>query len=359
MYESFRAENYRCFKDITVEPLQRVNLIAGKNNVGKTALLEAIWLHHENHNPTLAYIVNVIRGLGRFKPAEFLWELFRGRNPHTEITLSARMKPARESETGPTNTLTIDLPPHRTGFAFPEASALFKIGDVQPVTQRTEASVQFTFQDGVSGATTTFSAEVTSEGVINSQQTPEPTSRFLAPYPGEAMEFLAVTLSDLIAIREESRVVSILRIIEARLEDLLVLQQQAGFPMVWADLGAGGRLPLPLLGDGMKRLLSISLGLQLSKGGVLIVDEVENGLHYSVMKKVWKVIAEAARELDVQVFASTHSEECIRSAHEAFSEGEKYDFALHRLEYVENAIQSVTYDQESLGFALESGWEVR
>ena len=62
MYMSFRAENYRCFEDLTVEPLERVNLVAGKNNVGKTALLETLWLHHEYHNPSLAYWTNVARG---------------------------------------------------------------------------------------------------------------------------------------------------------------------------------------------------------------------------------------------------------------------------------------------------------
>lgn len=353
MHKSFRAENYRCFKDLTIEPLQRVNLIVGKNNVGKTALLEAIWLHHEYHNPTLVYMVNVIRGLVRFKPTEFLWELFPNRNPRSQIRLSA------EQESGPTSRLTIDLPPHRSGVAFADAGILVKLGDAQQVTPTTQATVQFTYDDGLSGNPTTFTAEATSEGVINSKPAPERTSWFLAAYPTETMEFLAERLSDLIANREESQIVKILRIIEPRLEGLLVLQQQAGFPMIWADLGPDGRLPLPLLGDGMKRLLSISFGLQFSKGGVLIVDEVENGLHYSVMKDVWKVIAEAARDLDVQVFATTHSEECIRSAHEAFSEGEDYDFGLHRLDYVKNTVKSVTYDQEALGFALESGWEVR
>ena len=353
MYTSFRAENYRCFKDLTIEPLQRVNLIAGKNNVGKTALLEAIWLHHEYHNPTLAYMVNVIRGLVRFKPTEFLWELFPNRNPKSLIRLTAK------KERGPTSILTIHLPPHRSGIAFADAGALFKMGDAQPVTPTTEATVQFTYDDGSGGNITRFSAVVTSEGVINSQPAPELASWFLAAHPTETMEFMAERLSDLVAKREEGQIVNILKIIEPRLEGLMVLQQQTGFPMIWADLGPDGRFPLPLLGTGMTRLLRISFGLQFSKGGVLIVDEVENGLHYSVMTNVWKVIAATARVLDVQVFATTHSEECIRSAHEAFSEEEDYDFGLHRLDYVKNTIKSVTYDRETLGFALESGWEVR
>ncbi len=41
MIQSFRVKNFRCFQDLTLKSLKRVNLIAGKNNVGKAALLKA------------------------------------------------------------------------------------------------------------------------------------------------------------------------------------------------------------------------------------------------------------------------------------------------------------------------------
>ena len=63
MYKSFMVKNFRCLADIEIEPLERINLIAGKNNVGKTALLEALWLHHGTNIPDLARRVNSFRGL--------------------------------------------------------------------------------------------------------------------------------------------------------------------------------------------------------------------------------------------------------------------------------------------------------
>lgn len=353
MYKSFRAENYRCFEDLIVEPLERVNLVAGKNNAGKTALLEALWLHHECHNPTLAYWTNLVRGFSRFKPTEFLWEIFRNFDPRAKIRLSATY-----SE-GPASTVTIELPPHRLGHAFADAGTFVRLGDAQRMVQSTNAIVQFTHEAGSDGNKDVYRAVVDEDGqVVNAQPMREPTGYFLPAHQAETMEWLAERISDLAARRQEAQLVKILRVIEPRLKDLRVLQQ-AGAPMIWGDLEPDDRLPLPSLGDGMRRLLRISVGFQVSKGGLLAVDEIENGFHYSVLKKVWEAVAVAARDLNVQVFAATHSEECIRAAHEAFSESQNYDFRLHRLEYADGVIKSVTYDQEALEFALNSGWEVR
>jgi AAA15 family ATPase/GTPase len=109
----------------------------------------------------------------------------------------------------------------------------------------------------------------------------------------------------------------------------------------------------------MNRLLNLVLYIANSSDGIILIDEIENGLHYSVMEGVWRAIGKAARDFDVQIFATTHSLECIRAAHRAFSEGDQYDFRLHRLERVGGKIEAVTYDQKALDISLEQGWEVR
>jgi AAA15 family ATPase/GTPase len=70
---------------------------------------------------------------------------------------------------------------------------------------------------------------------------------------------------------------------------------------------------LSSLGDGMLRILQLSLKLVSAKGGFLLIDEFENGLHYSVQEKVWTLLFEMAQKLDIQVFATTHSWDCIES----------------------------------------------
>ena len=55
------------------------------------------------------------------------------------------------------------------------------------------------------------------------------------------------------------------------------------------------------------------------------IDEIENGLHYSVHKDVWRPLELWQRQLDIQVFATTHSYEMIRAAYEAFKEEDRLD----------------------------------
>jgi AAA15 family ATPase/GTPase len=132
--------------------------------------------------------------------------------------------------------------------------------------------------------------------------------------------------------------------------------------MLYGDVGLANLIPLPLMGDGMLHLTNFVLQIANAQNGVVLIDEIENGLHYSVMTNVWKAIASAAKEYNTQVFATTHSWECIRYAHEAFSSEKTYDedFRLHRLDRQDDGeITVVTYDQESLGASLEFGMEVR
>jgi predicted ATP-dependent endonuclease of OLD family len=77
------------------------------------------------------------------------------------------------------------------------------------------------------------------------------------------------------------------------------------------------------------------------------------------MAKVWTAIAQAARAADVQIFATTHSWECITAAHQAFSESDTYDFRLHRLDRIGEDIRAVTLNQKMLDTAIQSGLEVR
>ncbi len=67
MYKSFHIKNFRCFRELKMENLERVNLIAGENNVGKTALLEALYIHCGNYNPEFILKINEFRGITKLQ----------------------------------------------------------------------------------------------------------------------------------------------------------------------------------------------------------------------------------------------------------------------------------------------------
>jgi AAA15 family ATPase/GTPase len=89
VYRSFTVKNFRGFEKLTIESLERVNLIAGKNNVGKTALLEALWIHHGAINPDLGLRVDSFRGINVVEPENFMSNLFFRFNRELVIELLA------------------------------------------------------------------------------------------------------------------------------------------------------------------------------------------------------------------------------------------------------------------------------
>jgi hypothetical protein len=155
---------------------------------------------------------------------------------------------------------------------------------------------------------------------------------------------------------EQDQIVECLRVVEPRLKRLTTIFLHDE-PMLHADLGAGPLQPLAVVGDGLLRLARLILHLLRVPKGVLLVDEVENGLHHSVMPQVWLAIGKAAASVGAQVFATTHSRECIEAAHRALAA--ESDLRLVRLDRIDGEIRAVPYDRQTLGAAIESGFEVR
>ncbi len=360
MFTSFQVKNYRCFKDLTVAPLERVNLIAGKNNVGKTALLEALSVYHAYDNPAEAIMVTRRRRLFGLDGEEYLSSLFHGFDVDSRIQMEA----IEHTTSGRTLSITVSkqvkvrisngpAPGTTEGAEAPVA------GSPERYSREYELVYEHQWPDG---KTSEHKATVYPEATI-AQSRPGhfdlPEYNFLLARQMDDPRWVAEKLSDVTERKEKKILIDALKIIEPRLEDLSILQK-GRYPVIYADIqGIEKLMPIPLLGEGMSRLLSMALGVASAPKGLLLIDEVENGLHYSVMTEVWKAIGAWARQFNVQVFTTTHSDECIRAAHEAFSEDDTYDFRLHRLDLIKGEIESVTYDRETLAFALDAGWELR
>jgi predicted ATPase len=178
-------------------------------------------------------------------------------------------------------------------------------------------------------------------------------SRWAPNFPEIADQFGELEID-----KKEQDLLRILRLMEPRLTRLSTILY-GGIPMLHGDIGIGKLIPVAFLGDGLLRLTTIILWIIHTAGGILLIDEVDNGFHYSHLQQIWSAIAESAKQFNVQVFATTHSKECIVAAHAAFSQSFEYDFSLHRLERTDTAIRVVTYDKETLEAAIDAGFEVR
>ena len=367
MYKTFRVRNFRGLRKLDIDSLERVNLIAGKNNVGKTALLEALWLHSGPNQPRLGLAVNELRGLQNYNVREAFRVLFHNFDPDAGIELSASGDWGQNDRILQMSLAEMDSSQIMLGSA--SSAELQRLGMTRKISNE-RVVLEYTDENDSTFESDGWTSETRMDGSTKSVTIEERrsdvenrTRAILLPFPyrldpSEDAEIF----SDILIARRHRKVESVMRRVEPRLKELSVITR-ASAPIIHAELEGQDRLlPMRLLGDGVTRLLSLALAMVGGTAGSLVlVDEIENGLHHSVMQSVWSGIAQFAREFDVQIFATTHSWECIHAAHKAFSEDELYDFRLHRLDRIgdDDDIKAVTYDQETLEAALEMEFEVR
>ncbi len=336
--------------------MERLNLIAGKNNAGKTSFLEALFLHIGPNNPELPLRVNIFRGLEvvPIEPEELWGSLFF--DNHLEGTIELTSIDERDR----LDTLKITLEETEESFITPSANGI--------TTATTEHQMSLfsglkelllTYENGT-GQTGISRAYINQQGELKGRR-----SKLKHKFPGVFLparkSFLSTDanrFSNLDRKGETEQLLHIMNLLEPRLKRLAVLVT-GGTPLINGDIGLKELVPIPMMGEGMVRLLSILLAIYDSPNGIVLIDEIENGLHYSVMAKVWEAIALAARQSNTQIFATTHSWECVIAAHQSLNASDVYDFLFHRFNFTKGEIKVVSYDQKKLETAISTGLEVR
>lgn len=163
-----------------------------------------------------------------------------------------------------------------------------------------------------------------------------------------------------VLVRKESEgIIDALREIEPDLQDVKL---GAG-GKIYADIAGTGRLvPINIMGDDIIKMLTILVDILEMKDGLLLIDEIENGLHYTALLPLWKAIFKMARGSNVQLFIATHSYECIAAMTEVYQElkvGEDF-ISLFRIDRdTDNQHRAVQYKADTLLVGIEREFEVR
>ncbi len=361
MYKSFSLKNFRGFEELELKSLRRVNLVTGQNNVGKTAVLEALFLHCGAFNPELAATINGLRGVTTAlidvdrefeSPWDSIFHNFRSTKP---VILDAAV-----DQQGWTVRLShVTDQAEISGLSF----AVQKTYD-RAVAQSTRVAakilkLEFRWHKKPSR---NYFLIVDASGKKVEPPPPAPiipcrfqyaTTRVNAKE--EAGRFVRVQLDG-----SEDFIRQALATLEPRLKKLTIAVE-ASEPMIHGDIGIEGRkvIPLALMGDGINRLASVLLLIASAPKGVVLIDEIDTGWHHSILEKVWRQIFLALELYDVQLFCTTHSLECVSAAHAAAVTMERYPFKLIRLERNRDSIVPVEYDQETLATSLKNDFEMR
>ncbi|MBD2312280.1 AAA family ATPase [Desertifilum sp. FACHB-1129] len=375
MLKSFQIQNFRLFQHLEVSKLGRVNLIVGKNNSGKSTFLEAVAIYASNafyqvlldliesrqetwlrggqiYSPS--FFMNPIRHLffGRKLPnieenGIVLGEIESGNNIHLSVAAyqnkqdnEGTLRKIRTSETEIDDDLSnlefflIVEEGKRTRRLFGLDKNIKDIRRSYTIYERMEPDLKYIWQ------------LVRTENV---------SDRKLA------------ALWDLTSLTDlESEVISALRLIDNRVSGVAFVEDISRsrtrepdnrIPLVKIK-DIDEPLPLKSMGDGMSRLFHIVVALVNSRNGLLLIDEFENGLHWSVQPLVWEIVFQLSEKLNVQVFATTHSRDCIEGFDKAWNKYPELG-AFFRLDVKGNSIKATEYTSETLTDAIDMDVEVR
>ena len=353
MLTELKIQNYRSIKKLDLDSLKRINLFTGKNNTGKTTLLEAVYLLMSNRPQTVIHSILSARG---------------------EIS---------DAESSPLEWARIFHKQNNKFYENPiRIQSVAKFIDLSfvPYLEITDESTQnikrvpvlkelFPFEEHLIGVQITTEA---GESIL-------PTDRRKLFYTGMRIgneidpnykfirtssdNFTNAILWDNISLIDEKEtiVLTALRLIEPAIEKL-AFKGDNRVRKAFVKLKTQAEpVPIGSLGDGVNRILTVILALVNCEDGVLLIDEFENGLHYSVQTQLWNVIFELSQLLNVQIFATTHSNDCIASFYNILcsSENNKLQGQYFNLLRVNDTITVNPLSVDVLELALEQNIETR
>ncbi|SFG93483.1 AAA family ATPase [Methylobacterium gossipiicola] len=364
--EALSIRNFRAIDELKIPEVTDINLIVGKNSTGKTTILEAIRLllvgdlrpklysllsdreeytfgRRENFNRALAssggdLAFNTLfwgrpelseqchfeidgGPSGPFLEVRFVW-LRVERGSDASIRYIPSPTPDTEPDTVP-------------GFTF---NRMEGIQAVLPLDRINRVINRRALRDDI-------------EGDI-----------VFLPSSGMSMDEIGRLWDSVALTDDEDDVVDALRIIAPNLEKLVMVQSpdSRSDRMLMAKVSQfRGPIPFKSLGEGAGHLLSIALALIKARGGALLIDEIATGIHYSVQPTLWEMISRQSSRYKIQVFATTHSLDCVRALRSADQVPSGAVPSLFRIEKTDFGLRAVTFSSEEIHVIDEEEIEVR
>ena len=344
---SFKAVHYRGIDGLSLPHLSQANLVTGVNGIGKTALLEAMWLFSGRYNPMLLWNVNVQRS-----NSPVLDPVSRLSNGALEL---------HGEENGSS---------HRMESAFEKTAEISAPATTGKTTEKNMMQLPVagrinTYLDGKLAKGGVGGMQPTPWGVVAHENPVPPGSgsicviestKFQLDTPGEFLQ----RYSDMVRENRKEELTSAINLLLPKIRDLEILTDRTGETYLSALTTDGIQLPLHDLGGGVVRLSRLLLSFFTCRAGTLLADEIENGIHYSVLREVWVRAREWMREWNVQLVATTHSAECIEAAMTAYADSPE-ELSLHKLFMNDETghVEAATFTGETIEGVRDLDLEVR
>jgi len=360
MYKDITIEGLRGIKRLKIEDFRQVNLFVGKNNCGKTTILEGLFLLTGPTNAELPLKINLFRHFNVID--ENSWSLFFNKldvNSNIEI-FGGLIKPKEKRR--------LIIKPSMKSVAIMEKTTIDrKVVDIKdsysgltPTVDVDGLKLEYSLTKNKSKAPKKIITDIVTGGPGIQIKIPKDYKELLrgvfinpTTIPGD----INTRFNNIQIKKQTNKIIGVLRQIEPLLDNLSL----GADGIIYCDIGLDRLMPINVMGDGIFRILSIILAISDTKNGIVLIDEVENGFYHSSQEILWNAIFESAKEFNVQIFATTHSLECVKAFSSSYSRLEKDndEIRLYRVERKNDDFKIVSYDHKTLEASLDSDWEVR
>jgi predicted ATP-dependent endonuclease of OLD family len=354
MIESIELTNFKGFKRFQLGNLAQITLLGGPNSVGKTSILEAIFMFFDRGNPELILRQFSWRGISRMflSTDQCFSPIFHDYDLDKNVTV----------------TLMIDGKPESLRISFseklPERKIFIEKWDRKkpPGTEEkpvVHGKLNLEYLHG--GHSDRSSLIITAKGLTLKDERTKPEKRpaiFISPRVPSSPAEDAQRFGELDLKNGVNKAVNFLKEFDSRIKGLSAIFY-GDSSIIHADVGLSRKVPIPQLGEGLAFMLSMFLAMSAAKDGTLLVDEIATGIHHSVLPMFWSGMSRAAEQFNCQLIATTHSYEVMQAATKGLQSLHQPNFSYIRLDRGKENIVPSAYTYPVLEAALESGWEVR
>ena len=300
-FKNLEITNFRGIDHLKIDDFSRVNVFLGQNNSGKSSVLEAIALLMGMSNPDMPQAINAVRARKPFSNFIDIQYLFNNLDVATPPILNA------ENTDGGSRHLKLGLSYVFDELAEPKNEPQQQMGAVKYVN-----TLEMNFDIANGGAKQSYKSwlRVNPQGLVVNRKVAEGYLENKRAWliPSDLMTSnLANDLAELFKRNRKDMVLALLKLFDARINGIEILTDgiYIGFE------GTSQMLSISMMGDGLRRYLSIVASAANPLIDILLIDEIDNGLHYSIYKKLWQSLFALAEASDKQLFVTTHSKETL------------------------------------------------
>lgn len=351
-FKNIEIKNFRGINHLKIDDFSRVNIFLGQNSSGKSTVLEAINLSLNMSNPDMPQVINNIRArksFSTFMDAKYLFH---------NLDMSIPPDLALEQTDGTVRHLTLGMTYVFDELADPKNEPIQQAGSIVYIN-----TLEINFSTTVHGIKQEYTSwlRINPTGMVVNKK---PADNYLERLRGRVIsadlnsDNTLWDLAELFKRNLKNTVLSLLKLFDAKINSIEILNDDVyiGFD------GMSEMLPSRMTGDGLRRYLSIVASAANPMTHIIMLDEIDNGLHYSAYKKLWEALFALAVNSNKQIFVTTHSKETLLKLNKMLEEHPEYqdEMALYTLEQTKfKGLQAYRLPYEGLAEACKNNVEIR